>query len=1407
MPNFTHLHVHSHYSVLDGMSKVPDLIAKCQRTGMNSMALTDHGNMYGIYEFLNTAKKINGKPKGKVKDCKEAIQKAQEKIEQLEKWEQTLAAGHMKTTVIEDGKEIEKDVPLTPHDRKDLQEKIADAKKAAKELPMLQEELPKLEEKAAAYVPFKPIVGVEAYCARRSRLSKDKDYREISGEGKSYIVDSSGWHLILLAKNKTGYFNLCKIVSLSFIDGYYNRPRIDKELLEQYHEGIICSSACLGGELPQLIMQGKIDKAEESVEWFKSIFGEDYYIEIQRHYTDKPNADHNVYIRQQQVNPCLIEIARKHGVKIICTNDVHFVEEEHGEAHDRLICLSTGKFLDEQDRMHYTKQEWLKSPEEMAAIFNDIPEALENTQEIVDKVEVYDIDSGPIMPKFPIPQDFGTEEEYRQKFTEEQLFDEFTQNEKHEVVLSREAAEKKIKTLGGYDRLYRIKLEADYLAKLAWAGAHERYGETLTDEQVERITFELHIMKTMGFPGYFLIVRDYIRAAREELGVSVGPGRGSAAGSVVAYCLHITDVDPLPYDLLFERFLNPDRISLPDIDVDFDDAGRGRVLQWVSEKYGHTHVAHIITYGAMASKSAIADVGRVQRVPLSEVNRLKEFIPDKSFPDNIKDPKTGKAPKVNLPNCYKYVPELFDIMNGPENELKSMLTYAGELENTVRQVGVHACGVIIGADDLTKFAPLATVKDRDSGKDIMVTEYDGHVVESVGLIKMDFLGLITLTIIKETINNIRKTHNGLEVDIDHIPIDDELTYKLFAEGKTIATFQFESPGMQKYLRELKPTVLPDLIAMNALYRPGPMDYIPSFIRRKNGLEEISYDIPIMETYLKDTYGVTVYQEQVMLLSRLLANFTRGESDKLRKAMGKKQMAILQELKGKFMEGGRKNGHDPEILDKIWRDWEKFASYAFNKSHATCYAWVAYQTGYLKAHYPSEFMAANLTVAKDDITKVTKFMDECRNMGVRVLEPSVNDSDLNFTVDSEGAIRFGLGGIKGVGEGAVEAIISEREKNGKFKDIFDFVERINLSACNKKTVECMAKAGALDCFPDFYREQLFTVNSKGEPVLDSIIRYGSTYQADKQRQQISLFGDEFGMGVEIQHPELPKCPRQNTIERLNTEKDMIGMYLSAHPLDEYEFEIRELGNITSEELRYFDKWKDNYENKRDPSMSKLRTFVPGEGDPDPKEWIATHEGGTFRLGGLITRAETAISKRNTPYGRYTIEDYHGAYDFVLYDEDYNNYGAQLLPNAYVMITGTIQQRGADRQYFKPQPFEKASYVFRLNKTEPLANVQEYHVQSLTISMKAENVTDVFNRSIRQLLEEQQEEYKQLQEQHKAANMGALRYSLAKLKFVLYDSAGQNAVRFTSQLFQVHIDDKFYSWLKLMRSEDILVFSIE
>ena len=1329
---FTHLHVHSHYSILDGMSKVPELVDRCIETGMNAIALTDHGNMYGIKELLDYCKKKEG---------------------------------------------------------------------------------------------FKPIVGVEAYCARRGRHSKDKDAKAYNTEGKQYFIDMGGWHLILLAKNMQGYRNLCKIVSESFMDdSYYRNPRIDKELLEQYHEGLICSSACLGGELPQKVLKGlqntdrsadieaaieagKFAEAEETVRWFKNLFGEDYYIELQRHETQKPGGDQNVYQRQCEVNPVLLALAKKYGVKVIATNDVHFVREEHAEAHDRLICLSTNHYVDDVDRMHYTKEEYLKTPEQMAEIFRDIPEALSNTQEIVDKVEVYNIDSDPIMPKFPIPEDFGTEESYHERFTEQQLFDEFTRNEKGEVVMTQEKAEQHIHKLGGYERLYRIKLEADYLEYLTMQGAVKRYGQDRVDNDEvlkERIRFELHTMKTMGFPGYFLIVMDFIRGAREELGVSVGPGRGSAAGSVVAYCLHITDLDPLAYDLLFERFLNPDRISLPDIDTDFDDAGRGKVLDWVSEKYGRTHVAHIITYGVMAAKSAIADVGRVQRVPLARVNEIKAFIPERGFPDKIKDEK-GKSPKVNLKNCYKYVDELRELIQGGEPEIRSMLNYAQQLEDTIRQVGIHACGVIIGADDLTKFVPLSSVEDKESGQRILVTEYDGHVVESVGLIKMDFLGLKTLTIIKECLQNIRKAR-GEEVDIDHISKDDPETYKLFQEGRTVAVFQFESAGMQKYMKELKPTVIGDLIAMNALYRPGPMDYIPSFIRRKQGQEPITYDIPCMEQYLKDTYGVTVYQEQVMLLSRLLADFTRGESDKLRKAMGKKQMATLQELKGKFMEGGKKNGHDEKILEKIWKDWEAFASYAFNKSHAACYAWVAYQTAYLKAHYPAEFMAANLTISKDDIKSVTKLMDECKAMKISVLEPDVNESELNFTVNKQGDIRFGLGGIKGVGEGAVEAIIREREKNGKYTDIYNFLERVNLQACNRKTVESLAQAGAFDCFDSIYREQLLGVTDKGENALDVLMRYGNTYQQDKQQQQNSLFGD-LGMAVDIQKPELPKPPRMSAIEKLNIEKSLIGIFLSAHPLDEYEFEINDLCPITTADLAWLDAHKKDAETKRlnaagRPIMRKRICLKDWEnvtsvhdsedGTETVNEYeqlrtfIEQHNGIPMRFGGIITTAESKVSQKGNPFGSYTIEDYKGSYTFTLFGDNYMQCAPMLQPNTYVCVTAVLQQVGAGREYFREKKMEEAEYELVVQGVERLDTVQEKHVSDITLMIPLENVTP-------DLVDELATQCK--------AHPGKV-----ELKIEVFDPGHSHVIAFTSQSCPIHIDSEWYHWLKVKEMDGILTHRI-
>ena len=1214
MEPFIHLHVHTQYSLLDGQASIDALINKAYDDGMRAIAVTDHGNMFGIKEFFNKVNKKNGKVEGTIKDLQKELKALGAKEERTDEENARLA------------------------------------------------EIPGLLEKAKGDL-FKPIIGCECYCARNHRLQKTEK------------EDRSGWHLIVLAKNMTGYKNLIKIVSQSWTEGFYGRPRIDKELLEQHREGLIVCSACLGGEIPQKIMHGNIHAAEEAVLWFKQMFGDDYYLELQRHETHRADADQTVYKHQVEVNKVLIELAHKHGIKIIATNDVHFVNEEDADAHDRLICLSTGKDLDDPNRMRYTKQEWMKTTAEMNQIFSDIPDALRNTLEIADKVEFYSIDSGPIMPTFNIPEDFGTEEGYRQKLTEQDLFDEFTRDENGNVVLSQADAEAKIKKLGGYDKLYRIKLEADYLSKLTYEGARPLYGDPLSDEVKERLNFELHIMKTMGFPGYFLIVQDFIRAAREELGVSVGPGRGSAAGSAVAYCLGITKIDPIKYDLLFERFLNPDRISLPDIDTDFDDDGRGEVLRWVTEKYGAERVAHIITYGTMATKSAIKDVARVEKVPLAESNRLAKLVPDK-----IPDMK-----KFKLKDAIEYVPELKEAANGTDPLVRDTLKYAQMLEGNVRNTGVHGCGVIIGRYDISGVVPVSTAKDKDTGEEMLVTQYEGSVIEETGLIKMDFLGLKTLSIIKDAIENVRLTI-GHDLDIDHISLEDPATYKLYCEGKTTGTFQFESAGMQKYLKELQPSKFEDLIAMNALYRPGPMDYIPSFIARKQGKEEIKYDIPVMERYLKDTYGITVYQEQVMLLSRLLANFTRGESDALRKAMGKKLIEKMNALKTKFLSGGKANGYEEATLNKIWADWEKFASYAFNKSHATCYSWVAYQTAYLKANYPSEYMAAVLSRSLSNIADITKFMDECKAMGIQVLGPDVNESILKFSVDKQKNIRFGMGAIKGVGESAVQNIIEERKKNGPYKDLFDFVERVNLSACNKKNIESLALAGAFDNF-HVQRESFFVDNGKGETFLDVLVRYGNKYQTDKATAANSLFGDE--NFVAIAKPEIPHAERWSDLERLNKEKDLVGIYLSAHPLDEYRIILQYVCNTGMVEL-------------------------------NDKETLVGRE---VLAGGIVTGFREGTTKTGNPFGILKVEDFTGSGEIALFGQDYIEYSKYGKPGMYLLISGKMEARKYNDKIFdfrissiKLLPNEKDKLIENIRITVPIHDLDEPMINELSTLIK-------------------------------------------------------------------------------------------
>ena len=1228
MHNFVHLHVHTQYSLLDGQASIPRLVDKAIKDGMPGIAVTDHGNMFGIKEFWNYVKKKNGQKRDRLKELTKLRDGLVALLEQHPDIESYLS--ELKAAIAQKQAQIDSATVYSMEDNEELlklKSTLSRIESMDKEFGYSVQTAEEIIAKLAAVPDFKPIIGCEVYVAREAMHLKRKEVKS----------DIGGWHLILLAKNIQGYKNLIKIVSRAWTDGFYNRPRTDHKDLERYHEGLICCSACIGGEIPKLILAGRIDDAEKAILWHKSLFGEDYYLELQRHKATVERANHETYRLQSIVNEQLIALAEKHNIKLVATNDVHFVEEDDAEAHDRLITINSRHDFDSPDRLLYSKQEWMKSRAEMSEIFADVPQSLTNTVEICDKVESYSIDHDPIMPMFDIPAEFGTEEEYRARLTEKDLFDEFTRDENGNEIMSAEDAEKKIKKLGGYDRLYRIKFEADYLAHLTMIGAKKRYGDPLDAETAERLKFELHIMKTMGFPGYFLIVQDFIAAAREKLGVWVGPGRGSAAGSAVAYCLGITQIDPIKYDLLFERFLNPDRISLPDIDIDFDDEGRGRVLEWVTNKYGKEKVAHIITYGTMATKMALKDVARVQQLPLAEADRLCKLIPAR-----IPDPKNkDKQLKVNLENSIAHVAELQAAENSDDPILRDTIKYARKLEGNVRGTGVHACGTIICRDDITDWVPVATADDKETGEKMLVTQYEGSVIEDTGLIKMDFLGLKNLTIMKAAVENIRRI-KGVEVDIDTIPIDDPATYRLYCEGHTVGTFQFESPGMQKYLRELQPSVFEDLIAMNALYRPGPMDYIPDFIDRKQGRKPIVYDIPIMEKYLKDTYGITVYQEQVMLLSRLLADFTRGESDTLRKAMGKKLKDKLDALKPKFIKGGIKNGHDKDVLEKIWADWEKFASYAFNKSHATCYSWVAYQTAYLKANFPSEYMAALLSSNLNDITTLTEYMGECQQMGIKVLSPDVNESMLNFSSNRDGDIRFGLGAIKGVGEAAAMSIISEREKNGPYKDIYDFFERVNYSVVNRKCLESIAYAGGFDSIATFTRCKFFAPESKDSTVtfLEQLVKYGQRQIEEKQNAQQSLFGMfGGGAGSVIQRPNPPVCEEWSTLRRLGKEREVVGLYLSSHPLDDYKPIIDRLCNATLTDLNH----------------------------------IEDHVGKELAISCVtVSGEERTTADGKSQYGIMGVEDYSDKYDFWLRRKDFERFRNFLHPDYYLLIRGEVKQ---------------------------------------------------------------------------------------------------------------------------------------
>ncbi len=1091
---------------------------------------------------------------------------------------------------------------------------------------------------------IKPIIGVEAYVARRGIASKEDK------------TDASGHHIILLAKNETGYVNLLKMTSIAYTDGMYYKPRIDKELLEKYHEGVIASSACLGGEVSQHIMAGNLDKAKETILWYKGVFGEDYYLEVMRHPTDDPMLRQNVYENQVKVNKVILELGKELGVKVIATNDTHFTNAEDAEAHDLLVCLSTGRDYDDPTRMRYTKQEWFKTTQEMNQLFADIPEVLQNTLEIANKVEAFKLDSPPIMPPYEIPEEFGTIEDYKEKFTEEQLIEEFTKESYDRI--------------GDYEKVIQIKLEADYLEHLTFEGAAERYGEVLEDHVKERLDFELNTIKTMGFPGYFLIVQDFINWAKNN-GVLVGPGRGSAAGAAVAYCVKITDVDPIKYDLLFERFLNPDRISMPDVDIDFDDDGRQEVLDYVTHKYGQDKVAHICTFGTMATKSSIKDVARVLKLDLSEANRLAKMVPE--------------APKMNFKKAFKEVPDLEMEKNSPNPLIAKTMRFAEALEGAVRQTGVHACGVLIGKNPLNQHLPVMPTK----GEELLTTQYDGRFVEDIGLLKMDFLGLKTLSIFKEVLGNV-KLSKGIDVDLAKISLEDEKTFQLFGNGETTAVFQFESPGMKKHLKALQPNRFEDLVAMNALYRPGPMEYIPSFIARKHGREEIEYDHPMMEPYLKDTYGITVYQEQVMLQSRALGGFTRGDSDSLRKAMGKKIIAMMDKLKVKFKDGclgseefmkgceGKKLA-PPDLIDKIWKDWEAFASYAFNKSHSVCYAYVAYQSGYLKAHYPAEFMAGVLSRNLSDITKITTFMEECKRMGMDVLGPDVNESYRKFTVNKEGAIRFGMAGVKGVGAGAVEEIIRVREKDGPYKDIFDFVERVNLQTVNKKNLEALAAAGGFDGFPEFHRAQYFTcLPGEHTTFIENLGRYGNLYQSDKATAANSLFGSA-GASAAITKPLAPVCEEFSILEKLAREKDLIGIYLSAHPLDVYKLEINHFCTTNLSDLEDLEKLK----------------------------------GRDVTVGGMVVASRSGMTKKGNPYGIMTLEDYSGSYEFAFFGRDYPDYAKYLIEGYYIMIRAKIQEK---------QWSNDGELEVKVNKIEMLDGVRESKVSGVNISIPLQSIDE-------------------------------------------------------------------------------------
>ena len=1195
--SFVHLHVHTQYSILDGQSSIENLFNRAEELGMPGLAITDHGNMYGVKEFFKFA---------------------------------------------------------------------------------------------AKHPSVKPIIGCEIYVSKGDHKVKEKGY----------------YHLILLAKNYNGYKNLMKIVSTGHIEGMYYKPRVSHEVIEKYHEDIICSSACMAGEIPRMILDGNIAGAEKAIEWHKRVFKDDYYLEVMLHKTEVPGLSLEVYEKEKEYDEVIFDLAEKHGVKVIATNDVHFVRKEDGQAHDRLICLTTNANIDDIDRLRYTQQEYLKTEEEMAALFPDHPEVITNTLEICDKVENYTIDRGHVLPKFEIDKDF--------------LDDIDTYLEKYKDVIDAGRNDEK-----GNDRGEEFRHSVAFLCHLCYKGAQERYGDVLDDVTADRLDFELKTISRMGFPDYFLIVQDYIAAARAQ-GISVGPGRGSAAGSAVAYCLGITNLDPIKYDLLFERFLNPERVSMPDIDVDFDDDGRYRVIQYVQDRYGVDHVSHVITFGTMAAKGAIKDVARISRLPLDESNRLTKMIPDKPItvtetsevelkegeePDEgdkvvEKDGKRFKIvkkdveKKPNLKNCVKYIPELKNELENGSELVREVLKYALQLEGCIRQIGIHACAMIIGRGNLTDYIPITLGEDKATGQKVWVSQYEGSFIEDVGMLKMDFLGLRTLSIIKICLAEVKKRF-GIDIDIEKIPIDDPKAYEIYSNGDTKSVFQFESPGMMEWLQKLHPERFEDLSAMNALYRPGPMDYIPSFVARKRGEEPITYDLPAMEEFLKETYGVTVYQEQVMLISQKVAGFSKGKADKLRKAMGKKKIDILQSLYGEFIEGGKKNGHPEEVLKKIWKDWEKFASYAFNKSHATCYAWVSYQTGWLKAHYPSEFQAANLSMNKNNMTEIQAIMADCKKHHIRVLNPDVNESESNFTVNKNGDIRFGMGGMKGFGANIVDAIVQERTEHGLFEDIYDFCVRMS-GVVNRKSMEALVNSGAFDSF-GISRSQYFLAGKNGLQYLDDLMSYGQVTRQNAEDDAASLFGD--AEELKIEKPEPPALTIEpDILEVLQREKDVVGMYLSDHPLKKYEFELENFTNC---------------------KMAELGDLIA---DCDKNRQTAQ-----VALAGLVTSVETKISRNGKPFAKVNVEDFSGIYEFAFFGKDYENFMNYLQEHTAIYIEGEI----CEKYFLKPEEIaagKKAPYTFKAKKISLLGNVAEDRLTGFAIEMLANDITPELRHRLVHLVKE-------------------------------------------------------------------------